>query len=321
MDCRICGLGGMHASYRVREMMFGSKEIFEYFSVHRLRMFADCGDPARHDAALSNRLLFDVGLRRRGRNLTPPQVEQRAGRCVAIAVVQSRFRSQGANLCVAAPQRSQSTSRILDIGCGRGLLLNELAQDGFHQLTGLDPFVDRDLVYNNGVHIHRAPLDGLHGQFDLVMMHHSMEHMDDQHRVLDLASRLLAPNGCMLVRIPVLGYSWRAYGVDWGQLDAPRHFYLHSFRSFERLVEQSALRLDDSYYDSTSLQFWLSEQYTRDIPLNAPNSHGVDPEHSPFSAGQLKAWHRQAVRLNALRDGDSACFFLRHKSFPHRVSA
>lgn len=314
MDCRICGHAGPHASYRVREMMFGTKEEFEYFQCARckcLQITAIPEDMARHYPtdyySMSDCAGEDGTLRH-------PKFHR-----VLASSLRLRFSSRGFDRrgqIYAWLRRSGvgMSSRILDIGCGRGLLLNELAQDGFQQLTGLDPFLERDIVYNNGVHVHRAPLDGLSGQFDLVMMHHSMEHMADQHRVLELASRLLAPRGCMLVRIPLLGYTWRAYGVDWGQLDAPRHFYLHSFESFECLVDQSALRLDESYYDSTSLQFWLSEQYARDIPLNAPNSHAANPEHGPFSPRQLKTWHRQAVELNALRDGDSACFFLRHKA-------
>jgi SAM-dependent methyltransferase len=314
MDCRICGHRGEHTSFRAREMMYGSRETYDYFQCSQ----CECLQIARIPEDMASH--YPDNYYSKSESLDEDNTSRRPGLTNALSaawrlkVFSFGFDRRGQTYAWLRRSGVNKSSRILDIGCGQGHLLNELAADGFEQLTGLDPFVSQDIVYNNGVHIHKAQLDGLNGQFDLVMMHHSMEHMADQHNVLALASKLLKPTGCLLVRIPVLGYTWRVYGVDWGQLDAPRHFYLHSFRSFEQLVGQSSLRIDASYCDSTSLQFWLSEQYVRDIPLHAPNSLGVDPQKCPFSSDQLKAWHRRAVGLNARRDGDSACFFLRHKA-------
>ncbi|NQE33876.1 class I SAM-dependent methyltransferase [Microcoleus asticus] len=44
-------------------------------------------------------------------------------------------------------------SKILDVGCGTGDLLLRLAEEGFFNLTGLDPLIEGDILYKNGVQI------------------------------------------------------------------------------------------------------------------------------------------------------------------------
>jgi SAM-dependent methyltransferase len=202
-------------------------------------------------------------------------------------------------------------ARILDVGCGRGALLHELLLDGFRNLRGADPFIAKDLEYPNGITIKKSPIWDLEGTFDLIMMHHSFEHMPEPKRVLEAAARLLAPGGNLLIRIPVLGFAWREYGPDWFQLDAPRHFYLHSRKSLAFLAEKAGYRIDAVVYDSKAAQFWCSEQYRRDIPLRDPRSYDEKRNKSGITAKQMRANRRQARVLNAKQDGDAACFFLR----------
>lgn len=42
------------------------------------------------------------------------------------------------------------SSKILDVGCGNGFLLNQLNLMGFSNLTGVDPFLESDICYPNG---------------------------------------------------------------------------------------------------------------------------------------------------------------------------
>jgi len=44
-------------------------------------------------------------------------------------------------------------SKILDIGCGAGNLLLELRELGFIHLVGIDPYIEKDIEYKNGVKI------------------------------------------------------------------------------------------------------------------------------------------------------------------------
>lgn len=203
-------------------------------------------------------------------------------------------------------------SRVLDVGCGRGHLLRELAGWGFTSLTGADPFIAGNLSYGDGVKVLRKALTEVEGEFDCIMMHHSLEHMADQHAVLAAARRLLTPGGCALVRIPLCSSAvFREYGANWVQLDAPRHFFLHSRQSMELLARAEGFSIERVLYDSTAFQFWGSEQTRRGIAVRAPDSYAENPKASPFSREQIQAFGARAERLNADGDGDQACFVLR----------
>ena len=106
------------------------------------------------------------------------------------------------------------------------------------------------------------------------------------------------------------GRAWREYGVDWVQLDAPRHLIIHSTSSIEMIAKQAGLRVTSTVYDSTALQFWGSEQCCRGIALADPRSYAVNPEQSIFTPQQIAEYASEAERLNTAGDGDQACFYL-----------
>ena len=156
---------------------------------------------------------------------------------------------------------------ILDIGCGSGELLEELRRDGFRRLAGLDPFVAADLDLGGGVLIRRRQLADETGVYDLAMLHHALEHMPDQQGVFADLRRIVRPGGALLIRIPVAdSTAWRRYGVDWVQLDAPRHLFLHTRRSLGLLADASGFTIEHVACDGIGLPV-LGE---RAVPVGCP---------------------------------------------------
>ncbi len=198
-------------------------------------------------------------------------------------------------------------SRILDVGTGAGRKLLSLQRSGFRDLTGIDPYIEGDMIFDNGVKILKKDISEIDGKFDYITLHHSFEHMPDPANVAGHLSRLLDSSGVIVIRIPVADcHAWYKYGEYWVGLDAPRHFFIHTRRSIEILLNKTDLRIDDVIFDSGPLQFMRSEKYKRGMIQSAPDDI--------FSKEEIEQYSREAEMLNRTGKGDMACFYLKKKT-------
>ncbi|KAG1653997.1 hypothetical protein GQR58_025263 [Nymphon striatum] len=185
---------------------------------------------------------------------------------------------------------------------------------GFTDLLGIDPFNAEDIAYDNGLRIEKKSIHDMtdKNEWDLIMFNHSYEHVFDQLEVLEKAFRLLKPGGTCMIRIPtVTSWAWRTFGVDWVQLDAPRHLFLHSVKSMHTLADKAGFKLEDVVYDSFAFQYWGSQQYQKGITLLDPKSYAVNPEKSDYSPEQIKEFESHSKQLNEEKAGDQAAFYLK----------
>ena len=202
-------------------------------------------------------------------------------------------------------------TNVLDFGCGNGKLLQTLDYFGFKDLTGADAFIEQEIRYPSGVKIYKKSLAEIQTKFDFVMLHHSFEHLPDPLESLAQIHRILNPNKYCLIRIPLINDAWERYGVDWAQLDAPRHLFLFTEKSFRQLAESNGFAVEKVVYDSQIFQFYASEQYARDIAMNDQKAYRGVVEESIFTADQIANWKLETEKLNASGKGDQACFYLR----------
>jgi SAM-dependent methyltransferase len=197
-------------------------------------------------------------------------------------------------------------ARILDVGCGGGKLVNILRRLGY-DAHGIDPFVKVETAF-----VRRAYLqDTTAKEWDLIMFHHSLEHMSHHVDVLRVAREKLAPAGTCLVRIPVANWAWKNYGENWVQLDAPRHFIIHTPQSFRLTFEAAGFRASHITFDSGPFQFYASESYGRDIPLTQVRS-----QIAQLSNAEMRQMKMRSSELNRQQLGDQAAFFLKANSAP-----
>ena len=204
-------------------------------------------------------------------------------------------------------------TKILDVGCGAGNFLYSLNKIGFKNLTGIDPYINEEIT-NGDVKIYKETINKLpdNKKYDLIISNHSFEHISNQLETLVKVSKILSENGTCLLRMPIkTEYIWNHYGTNWVQIDAPRHFFLHTPKSFKLLVKKSGLVIKDMIFDSTEFQFWGSEQYKKNIPLLAENSYSKNPDKSIFTKKEIEEFKKRAKDLNMKKQGDQAAFFIK----------
>jgi SAM-dependent methyltransferase len=312
MSCRICQSTEVSSTVTAREMMFGFRDTFSYFEcagcgcVQIEEIPADPGKyyPQNYYSFQSSRAL-ERWLKKRWA-MCSYHGSDPVGSLIVFAF--------GKNAAVESVRRTgvKFDADILDVGCGDGDLLLQLHSLGFSSLTGVDPFLANDIVYKNGVRVLKKNLGEMNGQFDLIMLHHSLEHVADPAEILRQAARILRTDGQLVIRVPVAGsFAWRHYKANWIQLDPPRHIFLPTVKSMEILAARAGLRLGRVVFDSTEFQFWASEQYLLDIPLRDARSQ-LSLLKRLRAFGKMRKQRRQAKELNAKGEGDAACFHL-HK--------
>jgi SAM-dependent methyltransferase len=202
-------------------------------------------------------------------------------------------------------------SRVLDVGAGSGLLVYAMSLARLGEVAGVDPFGPPDRRFDTGAWVRRADLSEVDGTWDLVMLHHTLEHVPSPADTMGACRRLLGPGARVVVRSPtVSSWAWTHYREDWAQFDAPRHLAIPSRAGMDRLADRCSLRVVWRQDDSSGFQFWGSEQVRRGIALYDPDSVTVSPSASPFSSAQLTEWARRADKLNALSQGDQVAWVL-----------
>jgi 2-polyprenyl-3-methyl-5-hydroxy-6-metoxy-1,4-benzoquinol methylase len=133
---------------------------------------------------------------------------------------------------------------LLDVGCGSATLLGLLKRRGFRPL-GVDFSAEAARVAEteNGVHVVVGSLEqaSFPGEsFDIVTLFHVMEHVANPRRVLTEVSRILRPNGVVILQVPNIdSWQFKAFGAKWYGLDIPRHVIDYSRESMLRLLNDS----------------------------------------------------------------------------------
>lgn len=316
-NCRICGNQERNTLHEAREMMLGTRDTFNYFKCGNCGclQISDIPDnlgeyyPKLYYSYDDQDKLCKKKLRQWGDHkrvediLDHSSITGRLFNSISKPLDYANYITKPGITC---------QSKILDVGCGSGRLIMRMHMGGFYNVLGLDPFIERTIKYSNDVEIKKETIENFaqstQQDFDLIMMHHSLEHMPDQLTPLLAAKNLLAKQGILLIRIPLCdSYAWDKYKEHWVQLDAPRHLYLNTKKSMKILAQKANLDITSIEYDSSKFQFTGSELYLRDIPLNANKNI-----KNQFSRQIIREFNAFAQILNQQGKGDQACFYLQH---------
>jgi len=311
--CRICQEENSNQIFSVKEMMLGLRESFSYFEClncgclqiveipqnisqyYPNNYYSLDNSPEIHFTGLLKRVL----KAKRDAFLI-------SGYGILGLMIQKIYPNQSIELINFREAKLKKSDKILDVGCGAGIIPYVFYNAGFKNIIGIDPFINSDINYANGLSIKKKDFLNLtEDNYSVIMYNHSFEHLTNPKEHLEKAHNILAPNGKIIIRIPtVSSFAWKKYGVNWVQLDAPRHIFLYSINSLKILADNTGFQFDNITYESSSFQFVGSEQYLKDIPLNHINSY-FKGNKNLFSSKEIKNYIDEAVSLNKHAEGDS----------------
>ncbi|NOY37081.1 MAG: class I SAM-dependent methyltransferase [Chlorobi bacterium] len=313
MTCRICNSEDNHTVYHLREMMYGTREEFEYFECSQCGCLQIAGFPEdmlhHYPGAYYSFRKYD-GRKFRG-------IAGRFRRKIYESFICRKTLIQKILFILFSDHffyflytvQINKMSRVLDVGCGNGhKYLYTMTEAGFENVAGCDPFIPGDIHYDNGLTIRKSGISGISGKWDIIMYHHAFEHVPDPLKNLQKVHDLLDDDGVCIIRIPtVSSVAWEKYRENWFQADAPRHLFLYSVESMKILAQQAGFRVGKVLYDSTYKQFTESEKYVRGISLTTPEPKG-------FFCYFRRKWRkiplrRLARKLNREGRGDQAVFY------------
>jgi len=311
--CRICGNKENNKSYIIDENMFGFQDSFIYFICNECNCLQIRDYPKQikkyypknYYSYLSNHSEISNNLRDIFRFLIYKYIIFNSNLNNIenfIHFLYSRFLGDSI-INPLMEIKLKKDFKILDIGSGSGRYLNFLKKIGFKNILGIDPFIKKDIIFDNGLRIEKKSIFQLKSNWNIIMLHHSLEHMKNQKSIFHQISKLLARNGTIIIRTPTTSsFAWKNYRENWVQIDAPSHFYIHSIKSLKILSHKSNLEIKKIIYDSTAFQFCGSEQYKKNIPLNSRNSY--------FDRKSIKNYRNKAKLLNEIKLGDQIIVLL-----------
>lgn len=151
--------------------------------------------------------------------------------------------------------------RVLDIGCGRGLLLHQLRKRGWEvtgtELSDASASYARDVLQIDVKTGSLGELDLPDESYDTVILWHVLEHIPDPAALLAEVARILRPGGTLLVAVPNFGSLEARWARDhWFHLDVPRHLNHFTTTSLRRLLAGAGLRPRMTSYFASEYDFF-----------------------------------------------------------------
>lgn len=231
-------------------------------------------------------------------------------------------------------RRLPQGSRILDIGCGRGVLLSALADYG-HEVHGMDLSETAVHGADPRAEIRVAPClthvayPARH--FDQVILWHVLEHLRNPREVLREVHRILKPGGQVIVAVPNFSsLQARWAGPAWFHLDLPRHLFHFPVAGLRQLLTRTKFEVvREQHFSLRQNPFgWIQSAMNKSVrwPRNALYNllHNYDADRGTSSlptqlglrcaylAGMPLAAGLSAITA-ALRTGATVCVVGRAK--------
>ncbi len=244
LKCRICGNMRQNEKVMLRGTMYGTHGQFSYFLCKKCGCLQICEQKADIEKYYDTNQYYSFNMDKRklkNKLLLAQLKNQVIGFQVLGALVEFLYPVNYRYLKLI-----DQSDHVLDVGCGDGELIRWMRQLGFKNAVGIDPYVQRDIVEEGRTLVVKGDVTtySFERSFRMITMIHSLEHIYLQQETIRALDRYLEPGGFLVIQLPVLSrYYWKKYGINLYTLDPPRHFYLHTRKSLQKLMGEFSYKL------------------------------------------------------------------------------
>lgn len=160
---------------------------------------------------------------------------------------ESFSKSKSKNLVSRVSNYLKANTKVLDIGCNTGVLLDFAKLMGCFTF-GIEPSKSSQTILDSKGHSHYSSLSTVTEKYDVVTAFDLVEHLHDLNSFLNEVYELLNPNGVLIILTgDVTSLSARLAGNNWWYLKAPEHIIFPSLDFFKTLKNFNLLSVDKTY--------------------------------------------------------------------------
>lgn len=193
--------------------------------------------------------------------------------------LQAWIKNRGNRKRRRAIERFQPGGRLLEVGCGTGAFLREMARSGHWDVVGVEPneraaSYARQTVECTVLQSTFADADLEEASFEAIVLWCVVEHLAHPIEDLRRAYTLLKPSGWLVFSVPNYeSFGARIFGKFWSGWDLPRHLYVFPRTIMNDILVSTGFHNISAHCISTSYQalghsldFWFqnwADQYPK----------------------------------------------------------
>ena len=157
-----------------------------------------------------------------------------------LEVIEHLFRKMRANEII----NFRKAGEILDIGCGRGIMLKYMKDRGW-KIKGIEFSEDTGSIakriLKEDLYIGTEAITRFRDEtFDVIVIDYVLEHLSKPYEILQEVNRVLKKNGLLIVSVPNMASLQAIWSrKEWFHLDVPKHLYHFSTDTLSELLTKT----------------------------------------------------------------------------------